>query len=74
MAGLSIGEGGCCCHYGIYYDQGYVLLFIDKWVLNAVGLKIPSGVSIQPGVGPRVWSFSEIGEVPQEMGRRNHPP
>ena len=50
-------------------------LFSFDWrVLQAVGFELPGKTSVQSSVSLGVGRFSWVGEVIQEVGRRNFPP
>ena len=42
--------------------RGTALVLIDRWVLDAIGFKLPGKAPIQSGVGLGVWRISSFGK------------
>ena len=74
VVGSGVGGVSCLSDDGVHDSQGGGLFSSGRGVFEPVGLELPCGALVDPGVCLEVGRFSGVGQTIQEVGRCNRPP
>ena len=74
VVGSGVGGGSCRGNDGVHDSQGGGLFLSDRGVFKTIGLELLREALVKPGVCLGVGRFSGVGQIIQEVGRRNRPP
>ena len=74
MKAFGVSSSCLCIYYRVENTNGFGFLLLDRWVLDAVGLKLPGEVHVQSGVGLGIEGISWVRETIQEVVFCNPPP